>query len=418
MDRSDLSQSQTMSESDLPFHVARIYLGGDNTFGRPWMLEDDPPVEIREMVSEEDYKAMVANINDLAAVPFTSAMISFVLSWLCYPIWQYFIRVDRSSRANRLSAFFACYDYSCLRSARGRALEKLKFATDASATLAYIDVLSDSPSSQPVRFPTALLLAGDGSYTSPYLVDTSDIIVRAIPHVRQLKTFIDQEWVELIATLNAAIRPIQRLNIIHAIKPALRIVDAYNRSPQRLGGMMVSLGLFWPNGADVKIGLVLTAHPDLPMMPNPDDAEQRPTSSAVASVPFPPSLNDSVTSALSLSDDELSQAHKLHGRMAVEAFEHEERMRPFHAHRSLREEREEEEEEEREEEAQEEEESFSRVTTIRDKSLVLPSEMLSRRDHQQGRCGAGGRARGRSKVASFPGEDPPRGGGAAGTPRR
>ena len=386
MDRSDLSQSQTMSESDLPFHVTRIYFGGDNTASRPWVLEDEPPSEIREMVDAEEYKAMVTAINEVASVPFSSAALSAVLSVVCYPIWQYFIHVDRTSRADRLSAFFASYDYSCMRTARGRALEKLKFATDASATLAYIDVLSDVPSNAPIRFPMVLLFAGDGSYTSPYLLDTSDIIIRAIPHVRQLKTFIDQQWVELIASLNAALRTVQRVNIVHAIKPALRIIDAYNRTPERLGGMTINLGLFWPNGGDVKIGIVLTANDNLSHTEQSteggDTRQDRPSNA-----PLPPSLNDSVTSALSLSDDELSTMHKIQGRMAVEAFEKEESLRPFNYHCSLHEERKADgvdstkpapsTEKEDEESTTE---GFSRVTTIRDKSLVLPSEMLSRRD--------------------------------------
>ncbi|CAE7904427.1 unnamed protein product, partial [Symbiodinium sp. KB8] len=64
-----------------------------------------------------------------------------------------------------------------------------------------------------LRSPLVLVLGGEGTVTQPLFLDPSDPVVRAVPRLRGLRDFVDEEWPATVTALNAAFRLIRRNDV-------------------------------------------------------------------------------------------------------------------------------------------------------------------------------------------------------------
>ena len=74
-----------------------------------------------------------------------------------------------------------------------------------------------------------MTLAGDGSYLCPYRLDTNDVLVRSVPAMLGLSSFIDEAWLNLVAELNVRLWVVQPgRNLPRTLGPALEFVRQHN----------------------------------------------------------------------------------------------------------------------------------------------------------------------------------------------
>lgn len=177
-----------------------------------------------------------------------------VLHILCFPLAQLYYERLKKHRAECLSTFFTQYDHRLIKSARAKILRSaLRFHVDSSNALGYIDLLHDEPDDSSIqvgqpRLPLVLLFSGDGSYWSPYYLDTSDVLVKSVARSSDVRSFVDEDWSSLVHAINCCVRNVSRDAIDASVGPVLELLDAHNQRSVQRGGLRVSLGMFWSNG--------------------------------------------------------------------------------------------------------------------------------------------------------------------------
>ena len=97
-----------------------------------------------------------------------------------------------------------------------------------------------------LKLPLVLLLAGDGSWESPYVLDPNDTLLRAISSIRGLTHFVDSEWIDFVAEFNARARSITAGAQVQTLGPLLALLTAVADETDLLGGLHVQLLRFWP----------------------------------------------------------------------------------------------------------------------------------------------------------------------------
>jgi len=245
-----------LQDGDVPMHLYRVYLSGYNLIYDPWVVDENPPEAAAHLLDAEKYRAMALKVNALAPHLGQTKVVSFLLHLLCYPLGSLYLRRQQRIRAYVLREYFHAYDHDCVISARSRALmNTFKFRTDPECTVAYIDIIGPKPVDRESHLPLILFLTGDGSYWSPYQVDVSDILVRSVPHLVELETFIDQAWLQMLGKLNAALRIVHPSQWMMSCQPSLHVIE---RSIPQLGGLGVRLGRFsTPECKTLRPGIVL-----------------------------------------------------------------------------------------------------------------------------------------------------------------
>ena len=319
-----LITSAALVEADLSRVGARIYLGGANRPGAPWRMPITPPGRANRLVHAAAYGATAAAVNSaLSWSNFGwERFITLLLRLTFPPAASEFLQWRRRRRAGALfqailvglpakggvetsaAAPITGAGHSWLRGARAAALEdQLRVGMSADYTLAYVDVLRperrsgggaievaaaaknqtrvrDSKRALPslaaagtaasltasteaqlrLRLPLVLLLAGDGSFEQPLYLEPNDVLVRAVPSVAGLHRFIDDEWIEFVAELNARSRTITAGAVIQTAGPLLALLKAVNSDPNILGGLVVELVRFWPTARSVHSDLRSLLH--------------------------------------------------------------------------------------------------------------------------------------------------------------
>jgi hypothetical protein len=97
-----------------------------------------------------------------------------------------------------------------------------------------------------VRLPLALLFAGDGTFDRPLHLDSNDVLVRAVPSARGLSRFIDTDWLEFVAEVNARARVLTSGAIAQTAGPLAALLRGVNGQRDLLGGLRIELVRFWP----------------------------------------------------------------------------------------------------------------------------------------------------------------------------
>jgi len=358
-------KQERLTEADIAYHVGRVYFAGKNSTRDPWMMPDVLPNRIVEMcrVDPEKYALLCQAVNKLAVHSRITSFISFALHIVCYPLGRMYMKRQREIRAHKVREFFETYDHACVESARARALmNTFKFGTDKDCTMSYVDILSTKPIaavSRPQRLPMLIFLSGDGSYWSPFFVDTNDVLVRAVPQLVRLRTFIDQTWADLITQLNTAMRHLDPYYLDGSAQGALKILEKYSSvsAGDKLGGLHVQLGLFpTPVGENVDEHLhqspVMNVR-RLALLLTRDEEEEPDLGEGSGLIPAPLTINSPLPDSPldgsngsenstekntenngiqgSVINEHLSVDEKRLGAAAVLAFEEEERMRELDA---------------------------------------------------------------------------------------
>ena len=94
-----------------------------------------------------------------------------------------------------------------------------------------------------MKLPASFKLAGLGTYSSPYYIDTNDLILQAVPQTDVPSSFINEAWILFIVQFNLMLRTLDS-NTLHITLPRiLRFLSEKNQTID-LGGILVELCTF------------------------------------------------------------------------------------------------------------------------------------------------------------------------------
>ncbi|GLE07423.1 hypothetical protein PINS_up017632 [Pythium insidiosum] len=301
-------------ERDLPEHMARIYFSGTNDRDSPLRLRCTVPSPLEPVLYDDEFRELAERIN--TALKWPTACLSswgqiayWLVAMLCFPWASAVTAYRRHLRVNELKRIVGRYNHACMKGPRARGLlNALKLGYAGDYSLVYLELLYKE-SSQSVCVPTTkigkpslplvLLFAGRGTYSSPFYLDPSDLLVRSIPQCPELTAFIDEPWIEFVAELNELLRVVSGDEdlLVETLLPVARFLEdmmeqttstssstassvagsnAWLAKPpknptdnkgdaRKLGGLRIYLGRFYVGddeaecGGEFKLGLFLTS---------------------------------------------------------------------------------------------------------------------------------------------------------------
>ncbi|PWZ32622.1 hypothetical protein Zm00014a_029917 [Zea mays] len=237
-------------------HVHRMYFMGPNTFSEPWHLPHSPPEQITEIVYEDAFNRFVDEINTLAAYQWWEGSIYSILCILAYPVAWSWQQWRRRKKLQRLREFVRSeYDHSCLRSCRSRALyEGLKVTATPDLMLGYLDFFLGGDEKRPdlpprlrQRFPMSLIFGGDGSYMTPFLLNSDSVLTSLMS--QELTPYLLQAvpswiWHRLVAGLNAQLRLVHCGNLKVTFLPVINWLETHANPSLAENGIRVDLAWF------------------------------------------------------------------------------------------------------------------------------------------------------------------------------
>nr|XP_043627763.1 uncharacterized protein LOC122599331 isoform X2 [Erigeron canadensis] len=245
-------------------HVYRMYFMGQNTFSDPWHLPHTPPEQVKDIVYEGAFNRFVDDINALATYQWWEGSIYNILLFLAYPLAWSWQQWRRKMNLQRIREYVRSeYDHACLRSCRSRALyEGLKVAASSDLMLAYVDFFlggdekrSDLPPRLNQRFPLSLLFGGDGSYMSPFSLQSDNTITTLMNQAVPPTT-----WYRFVAGLNAQLRLVSRGRLRSMFRSVVIWLENYANPTLTVYGIRVDLAFFEATSGDYyQYGLVVSA---------------------------------------------------------------------------------------------------------------------------------------------------------------
>lgn len=151
----------------------------------------------------------------------------------------------------------ASYDYACFRCPKQRSAQNsLRIGISPDFTLAYVDFLFDEdyfqnrtkplcPTGQ-VKLPVSFKIAGLGTYFSPYLIDTNDLLLQAVPQTDIPSSFINDAWIRFVVDLNTILRTVQADSLHLGVYKLIRFLSE-DQHTVNLGGLVVEFCTFSNN---------------------------------------------------------------------------------------------------------------------------------------------------------------------------
>ncbi|GJT46115.1 hypothetical protein Tco_0954830 [Tanacetum coccineum] len=254
---------ETNRVEDSQGHVYRMYFMGQNTFSDPWHLPHTPPEQVKDIVYEGAFNRFVDEINGLATYQWWEGSMYSILVFIAYPLAWSWQQWRRKINFQRIREFVRSeYDHACLRSCRSRALyEGLKVASTSDLMLAYVDFFlggdekrSDLPPGLHQRFPLYLLFGGDGSYMSPFSLQSDNTITtlmnQAVPPTA---------WYRFVAGLNAQLRLVIRGRLRAMFRNVVAWLETFANPTLKIYGVRVDLAYFEATSGDYyQYGLVVS----------------------------------------------------------------------------------------------------------------------------------------------------------------
>ena len=157
------------------------------------------------MLSKREYREFAQSINSAVSwniCTWHSVLLSIALV-IAPPMYYWLEEHGRSIRTRKLISMIALYQHHCFRSeSQKKSCCSLRVGVSPDSSLAYIDFLCNDmeantrplgPIGQP-RLPIAFKFYGNGSYASPWQIDTNDTLLQAIGHCKEASVFIDEAW--------------------------------------------------------------------------------------------------------------------------------------------------------------------------------------------------------------------------------
>eukprot|EP00929_Paragymnodinium_shiwhaense_P049268 TRINITY_DN24865_c0_g1_i2.p1 TRINITY_DN24865_c0_g1~~TRINITY_DN24865_c0_g1_i2.p1 ORF type:complete len:1925 (-),score=199.93 TRINITY_DN24865_c0_g1_i2:65-5839(-) len=198
---------------DLPHHVMRIYLFGQNSPDDPWRFPSKVPEELVEVVDPARWHDFAKKLNSLCRKgQRRQRFAEGVLRWLYLPVGEWLRYRIRLSRAAEAAAFVwtqsesSRVDQTFWRlSAKNTGSYRLKFGADWNMALGFVDVLDLNKTLQDwtvrPRLPMVLAASGDGDYTAPYHLEYTD------PFVQSVTQYLGRRlWNEVLLSFNLLAR--------------------------------------------------------------------------------------------------------------------------------------------------------------------------------------------------------------------
>lgn len=256
----DRRREYRLMDHDMVFHAFRLNFNGCNepfdNRGGAWCLPTKRPNCLKPTLRKAEYHKFVEEVNALLAwSTFSFDMMLYYLTLLITPPFAaYVMRKLRHRRTEMLLDFIAKYDYSCFRCpVQRKAKNSLRVGISPDSTLAYIDILYDEyrfrrdcrplcPLGQ-TKLPAAFKFAGLGTYSTPYFVDTNDLILQAVSQTDVAHAFIDETWITFVYNLNTLLRTVQCDAVYAGILKVMKFLNDGN-NVKDLGGMIVQLATF------------------------------------------------------------------------------------------------------------------------------------------------------------------------------
>ncbi|KAL8209856.1 hypothetical protein R6Q57_006588 [Mikania cordata] len=272
---------ETNRVEDSQGHVYRMYFMGLNTFSDPWHLPHTPPQQVKDVIYEGAFNRFVDEINALATYQWWEGSMYNILVFLAYPLAWSWQQWRRKMKLQRIREFVRSeYDHACLRSCRSRALyEGLKVAATSDLMLTYVDFFlggdekrSDLPPRLHQRFPLSMLFGGDGSYMSPFSLQSDNTLTTLMNQAVPPTT-----WYRLVAGLNAQLRLVRRGRLKAMFRKVVIWLDTYANPTLRIYGIRLDLAFFEAtSGEYYQYGILVSSvgETDLMSIENTDTTTQ------------------------------------------------------------------------------------------------------------------------------------------------
>ncbi|OQS07009.1 nucleoside diphosphate kinase, partial [Thraustotheca clavata] len=243
--------------NDLKFHIARLYLSGNNTQSNPLLLRTTVTANLDKVLESDKYADFARDINEMLAFSTSGSIFYKLVQCFCYPFASDVLLYRRHKKFNAVKRYLCKYKHDCMKGPRAKAVMKaIKVGYAADYSLAYIELLhteysmtSCAPQNTPIgepHLPMVLLFAGMGSYESPLYLDPNDLMVRSLPQAPELDAFIDEQLIEIVAELNALLRVVDTSNGTKCMSQLQAVAEFCEDlgDMQNLGGVRMYLGFF------------------------------------------------------------------------------------------------------------------------------------------------------------------------------
>ncbi|XP_010321128.2 uncharacterized protein [Solanum lycopersicum] len=264
---------ETSRTEESQTHVHRMYLSGNNTFSEPWHLPHSPPKAVTEIVYEDAFNRFVDEINELASYQWWEGSVYGILCTFAYPLAWSWMQWRRKKKMQQLREFVRSeYDHACLRSCRSRALyEGIKVAATSDLMLAYVDFFlggdekrDDLPPPLHQRLPMSILFGGDGSYMTPFSLQSDNILTSLMS-----QSVPPTIWYRLVAGLNAQLRLVRRGHLRANFSPVTSWLETHANPYLRAHGIHVYLTHSQPSASGYdQFGLLVCTVENEPVMPS------------------------------------------------------------------------------------------------------------------------------------------------------
>ncbi|XP_049403131.1 uncharacterized protein LOC125866815 isoform X3 [Solanum stenotomum] len=222
---------------------------------------------------EDAFNRFVDEINELASYQWWEGSVYGILCTFAYPLAWSWLQWRRKKKMQQLREFVRSeYDHACLRSCRSRALyEGLKVAATSDLMLAYVDFFlggdekrDDLPPPLHQRLPMSIRFGGDGSYMSPFSLQSDNILTSLMS-----QSVPPTIWYRLVAGLNAQLRLVHRGHLRANFCPVISWLETHANPYLRAHGIHVYLTHSQPSasGHD-QFGLLVCTVGNEPVMPS------------------------------------------------------------------------------------------------------------------------------------------------------
>ena len=253
------TEKRAVGDNESRGFVCRLYFLGTNSSGgkHRWTMSDDihsysqkSLIALKEL--KGDPKRVLSSLKkvvDASSFPKSRTSVADVrrghvldllreifLFTFARPFAHMFKTARRKARASRMAESF-----------QGK-FNEYKFGCTSDFSIGYVDVYAPSSESRNI-LPLVILLAGEGSYHNPYFLDPNDTLVRDIPKMPQIASFIDESWVTCINEINTRLRCItpamvKRKLLGNSCKRIEDLIAYLVRVEGTLGELTLSLGVF------------------------------------------------------------------------------------------------------------------------------------------------------------------------------
>jgi hypothetical protein len=185
-----------LQRPDLPYLQSRVYLAGENSPWRPWRLAPDPPATLTAtngnaedaLIHIDNYAAQAAAVTHEVRWTRTETAVYCLLALVCYPMALLWHERTRRKHYWQLATYVVTKfrHQDIFLDHRQNRTTQVKLGSSDDASLAFVDILvfarqitSEEERLRP-RLPQMFYFSGDGSYTSPFSIDTSDVLAHEL----------------------------------------------------------------------------------------------------------------------------------------------------------------------------------------------------------------------------------------------